>query len=84
MDRSLIEGDPHAIIEGMMIGAYATGADEGYIYCRAEYPLAIERLKTGLAGKLVSQERRIIDTYVSQIKVLKEKFDKEFQEKVRK
>ena len=49
MDRSLIEGDPHAIIEGMMIGAYAIGADEGYIYCRAEYPLAIERLKTAIA-----------------------------------
>ncbi len=49
MDRSLIEGDPHSIIEGMMIGAYAIGADEGYIYCRAEYPLAIERLKTAIA-----------------------------------
>ncbi len=44
MDRSLLEGDPHAIIEGMSIGAYAMGADEGYIYCRAEYPLAIKRL----------------------------------------
>ena len=44
MDRSLLEGDPHAIIEGMAIGAYAMGADEGYIYCRAEYPLAIKRL----------------------------------------
>ena len=49
MDRSLIEGDPHSIIEGMMLGAYAIGADEGYIYCRAEYPLAIERLKTAIA-----------------------------------
>ena len=44
MDRSLLEGDPHAILEGMAIGAYAMGADEGYIYCRAEYPLAIKRL----------------------------------------
>ena len=44
MDRSLHEGDPHAILEGMAIGAYAMGADEGYIYCRAEYPLAIKRL----------------------------------------
>ncbi len=44
MDCSLLEGDPHAIIEGMAIGAYAMGADEGYIYCRAEYPLAIKRL----------------------------------------
>ncbi len=49
MDRSLLEGDPHAILEGMIIGAYAIGADEGYIYCRAEYPLAIKRLKTAIA-----------------------------------
>ena len=45
MDRSLLEGDPHLVIEGMIIGAYAIGADEGYIYVRAEYPLAIKRLK---------------------------------------
>ena len=44
MDRSLLEGDPYALIEGMMIAGYAVGADEGIIYCRAEYPLAIERL----------------------------------------
>jgi len=44
MDRGLLEGDPHAIIEGMLIGAYAIGADEGYVYCRAEYPLAIKNL----------------------------------------
>ena len=44
MDRSLLEGDPHAIVEGMLLGAYAMGANEGYIYCRAEYPLAIKRL----------------------------------------
>jgi NADH-quinone oxidoreductase subunit F len=48
MDRSLLEGDPHAVIEGMIIGAYATGATEGVIYCRAEYPLAIKRLNTAL------------------------------------
>ncbi|WP_350342557.1 NADH-quinone oxidoreductase subunit NuoF [Proteinivorax tanatarense] len=48
MDRSILEGDPHSIIEGMVIGGYATGADEGYIYIRAEYPLAINRLKTAL------------------------------------
>ena len=48
MNRSLLEGDPHAVLEGMLIGAYAIGASEGYIYCRAEYPLAIERLKTAL------------------------------------
>jgi len=49
MDRSILEGDPHSVLEGMSIGAYAMGADEGYIYCRAEYPLAIKRLKTAMA-----------------------------------
>ncbi|MCE5201645.1 MAG: NADH-quinone oxidoreductase subunit NuoF [Synergistaceae bacterium] len=49
MDRSLLEGDPHAILEGMAIGAYAIGSDEGYIYCRAEYPLAIKRLKHAIS-----------------------------------
>lgn len=44
MDRSLLEGDPHSVLEGMLIGAYAIGAAEGYIYVRAEYPLAIKRL----------------------------------------
>lgn len=44
MDRSIIEGDPHALLEGMVIGAYAIGAGKGYIYCRAEYPLALKRL----------------------------------------
>lgn len=48
MDRSILEGDPHAVIEGMMIGAYTMGSDEGYIYCRAEYPLAIKRLQTAI------------------------------------
>ena len=48
MNRSLLESDPHAALEGMLIGAYAIGAKEGYIYCRAEYPLAIARLKTAL------------------------------------
>ena len=48
MDRSLLEGDPHAIIEGMIIGAYAIGATDGIIYCRAEYPLAIKRLNHAL------------------------------------
>lgn len=50
MDRSVLEGDPHALIEGMVIGAYAIGADEGYIYCRAEYPLALERLRGAIAA----------------------------------
>ncbi len=49
MDRSLIESDPHAVIEGMMIGARAVGASKGYIYCRAEYPLALERLNHAIA-----------------------------------
>ena len=48
MDRSLIESDPHAVLEGMMIAARAIGAAEGYIYCRAEYPLALERLHHGI------------------------------------
>lgn len=48
MDRSILEGDPHSILEGMAIGAYSMGADEAYIYCRAEYPLAIERLKVAI------------------------------------
>ena len=45
MDRSIIEADPHSVIEGMCIGAYAIGATHGYIYVRAEYPLAIKRIK---------------------------------------
>ena len=48
MDRAVLEGDPHSVLEGMLIGAYAIGASEGYIYIRAEYPLAIERLKTAI------------------------------------
>jgi len=49
MDRSVLEGDPHSILEGMMIAGYAIGADEGYIYCRAEYPIAIKRLNLAIA-----------------------------------
>ena len=48
MDRSIIEGDPHSLIEGMTIAAYAIGAAEGYVYCRAEYPLAIRRLQVAI------------------------------------
>jgi len=59
MNRSVLEGDPHRVVEGMMIAGYAIGADEGVFYVRAEYPLAIERLKiaireaeeNGLLGK---------------------------------
>ncbi len=54
MDRSIMEGDPHSIIEGMLIAAYATGATEGYIYVRAEYPLAIQRL-----SKAIEQAKEI-------------------------
>ena len=49
MDRSVIEGNPHSLIEGMSIGAYAIGAHTGYVYIRAEYPLAVQRLKKALA-----------------------------------
>ena len=49
MDRGLLEGDTHAVVEGMLIGAYAIGADEGYVYCRAEYPGAIEHLHVAIA-----------------------------------
>ncbi len=48
MDRSILEGDPHGVIEGIIICGYAIGADEAYIYCRAEYPLAIKRLNTAI------------------------------------
>ena len=48
MDRSLLEGNPHSVLEGMIIAGYAIGADTGYIYVRAEYPLAIERLKIAI------------------------------------
>lgn len=61
MDRSILEGDPHSIIEGMMLGGYAIGASKGYVYVRAEYPIAVERLgnaidqarKTGILGENV-------------------------------
>ena len=49
MDRSLMEGNPHRIIEGMMIAARAIGADEGYVYVRAEYPLAVQRIRRAVA-----------------------------------
>ncbi|MDR0765016.1 MAG: NADH-quinone oxidoreductase subunit NuoF [Synergistaceae bacterium] len=48
MDRSVLEGDPHRVLEGMTICGYAVGSDEGYIYCRAEYPLAIKRLQRAI------------------------------------
>ncbi len=49
MDRSILESDPHAVIEGLIIGSFAVGAQEAYIYVRSEYPLAVERLKIAIA-----------------------------------
>ncbi|MEW8972846.1 MAG: NADH-quinone oxidoreductase subunit NuoF [Tissierellaceae bacterium] len=73
MDRSIMEGDPHSVIEGMTIAAYATGAKEGYIYVRAEYPLAIERLniainrarELGLLGKNILGTDLSFDIHIS-------------------
>jgi bidirectional [NiFe] hydrogenase diaphorase subunit len=48
MDRSVLESDPHSVLEGMAVAAYAVGADQGFIYVRAEYPLAISRLQTAI------------------------------------
>ena len=49
MDRSVLEGDPHAVLEGLLIAGYAIGAQHGYVYCRAEYPLAIERIQGAIS-----------------------------------
>jgi NADH:ubiquinone oxidoreductase subunit F (NADH-binding)/Pyruvate/2-oxoacid:ferredoxin oxidoreductase delta subunit len=49
MDRAVLEGDPFRVVEGMLIAAYAIGATKGYVYCRAEYPLAIERLENAIS-----------------------------------
>ena len=48
MNRKVLEGDPHSVLEGMTIGAYAVGANQGYIYCRAEYPIAVSTLNTAI------------------------------------
>ena len=48
MDRSVLESDPHRVLEGMLIAGYATGASKGFVYVRAEYPLAIKRLQTAI------------------------------------
>jgi NADH:ubiquinone oxidoreductase subunit F (NADH-binding)/NAD-dependent dihydropyrimidine dehydrogenase PreA subunit/(2Fe-2S) ferredoxin len=74
MDRGLIEGDPHSLLEGMLIAGYAIGAKEGYIYCRAEYPLAIHRLKIaigqakeiGLIGKNIFRTDYNFDISIKQ------------------
>jgi NADH-quinone oxidoreductase subunit F len=65
MDRSVMEGNPHCVIEGMIIAAKAVGADEGYVYIRAEYPLAVRRIRkavqdardAGILGKQHSRQR---------------------------
>ena len=64
MNRSVLEGDPHKVLEGMAIAGYASGANRGYIYVRGEYPLAIERLKLGIkqANKLGLLGSRICST----------------------
>jgi NADH:ubiquinone oxidoreductase subunit F (NADH-binding) len=65
MDRSILEADPHSIIEAMTIAAYAIGADEGYVYVRAEYPVAIKRLEKAIADakKHGLLGRNIFDTH---------------------
>jgi len=73
MDRSVMEGDPHRILEGMMIAGIACGSPEGYIYVRAEYPLAVERLegaiaearKYGLLGKNILGSGHVFDVKIS-------------------
>lgn len=65
MDRAVIEGDPHGLIEGMMIGAYAIGATEGVVYVRAEYPLAIVRLQNAIEQ---AKERGLLGTDIFGIK----------------
>lgn len=74
MDRSIMEGDPHRVIEGMLIAGYATGSSEGYIYVRAEYPLAVKRLNIaiekaqeyGLLGKNILNSGFNFDIHVNQ------------------
>ncbi len=57
MDRSILEGDPHSVIEGMIIGGYAIGAQKGFVYVRAEYPIAVERLEKAI---IQAKERGIL------------------------
>jgi NADH-quinone oxidoreductase subunit F len=75
MDRSVLEGDPHSVLEGMIIGAYAIGASHGVIYCRAEYPLAVKRLNiaieqardNGYLGEdIMGIEGFIFDVYIKE------------------
>jgi NADH:ubiquinone oxidoreductase subunit F (NADH-binding)/(2Fe-2S) ferredoxin/Pyruvate/2-oxoacid:ferredoxin oxidoreductase delta subunit len=74
MDRAVMEGDPHAVIEGMLVGAYAIGARQGYIYVRHEYPLAVKRLKKaieqarefGFLGENILRSKFSFDLKISQ------------------
>jgi NADH-quinone oxidoreductase subunit F len=61
MDRSLLEGDPHSVLEGMIIAGYAIGATEGFIYCRAEYPLALKTLDKALAD---AREKNFLGNHI--------------------
>ncbi len=67
MDRSVLEGDPHRVLEGMAIAAFAVGAEQGYIYVRGEYPLAVTRLKTAIrqAERMQLLGHRILDSPVN-------------------
>lgn len=67
MDRSLLEGNPHSVLEGMIIGAFTLGANEGYVYVRAEYPLAVEHLQVAIsqAEELGLLGERILGTDLS-------------------
>ena len=58
MDRAVLEGDPHAVIEGMLIAARAIGSEKGFIYVRAEYPIAVDHLKNA-----ITQAQRIEFTW---------------------
>ncbi len=74
MDRSILEGDPHSVLEGLAIAAYAIGADEGYFYVRAEYPLAVKRLgiaitdarERGYIGENVFGSGFSLDVYIKE------------------
>ena len=66
MDRSILEGNPHAVIEGMIIGAFTIGSDEGYVYVRHEYPLAVERLGIALQQAREQGDRLIVAVNVDE------------------
>jgi NADH-quinone oxidoreductase subunit F len=61
MDRSVLEGDPHSVLEGMAIAGYAIGAEQGYIYCRAEYPIALRRLSIAIKQ---AEERHFLGDHI--------------------